>query len=351
MDDSLTRSIISAFKKNLCSESDPIGLEKTFFEINSDLEEIGNETIDFPFSLTRAKMLYESHYWNEVCPNVKLFEYIVSDGQNQRCCWRVLIGSSNGDVLIGTKELPIYQPTFSKHSSKGFKRAVSATIFSALKDMQIDGSISSLTFTSIFPDTDELTDWQINIHKTGAECLVKYDIYVDLSQSQEELWSALRKSYKPLINRSKKLWTIEIIDQPEVEKLIDFRVLHASEAGRITRSESTWRSQLEMIRQGNAFMIQTRTTDSELIGCAFLAHSNYEAIYFSGAYRRDMFDLPIAHVIQWNAICELKRRGIKWYNLGEYYFAKGNDFSQKEENISFFKSGFSTNLHRRYIYR
>jgi FemAB family protein len=253
--------------------------------------------------------------------------------------------------LIGTKEIPIYEPVFSKSSSKGFKRAVSTTIFSALKHVQMVGSVSTLTFTSIFPDTDELTDWQINIHKTGVECLVKYDIYVDLSRSQEELWSSIRKSYKPLINRGKKLWSIEIIDQPEVEKMLDFRKLHANEAGRITRSESTWRTQLEMIRQGNAFMIQTRTLDGELIGCALFAHSNYEAIYFSAAYRRELFNLPIAHVIQWNAICELKRRGISWYNLGEYYFPQGNNFSQKEENISFFKSGFSTNLHKRFIYR
>jgi FemAB family protein len=341
---------VSDFQRYLCGETALLGLTSSFEEVTSENRENAHEVIELPYSLTRIKMIYELHYWNKVIPNSKLYEYKVSDGSRQHCYWRVVIGSSHHGLLIGTTEFPIYEPLFSLGSSNEFKSKVNSVIFTALSRVLMLHSISNATYTSFFPNTLDLTDWQVKIQKTGAECIVKYDLYVDLSRSIEDLWSSIRKSYKSLINKGKKLWDIEIIDQPNVGKLDEFKELHAKAAGRITRSESTWRTQLEMIRQGNAFMIQVRSMEKDLIGCALFAHNNYEAVYFSAAIDKHQTKLPINHAIQWQAICELKRRGVKWYNLGEFYFPKDSTLSEKEENITFFKTGFNTDLHRRYIY-
>lgn len=153
-----------------------------------------------------------------------------------------------------------------------------------------------------------------------------------------------RKSYKSLINKGLRLFKINIIDAnsglSRVNEAINtIRALHFKESGRQTRSIKTWEIQGEMILRNQAFLVEL-LYENEVIGSALFQHSRVLSVYSVAAYRRDMFNLPIGHVIQHAAIEHLCNLKIDHHILGDISFSE----DKKEFNISSFKEGFSNNI-------
>jgi lipid II:glycine glycyltransferase (peptidoglycan interpeptide bridge formation enzyme) len=64
-----------------------------------------------------------------------------------------------------------------------------------------------------------------------------------------------------------------------------------------------------------------------------------------GVYDRKLFELPLGHLVQYSAIKEMKRRGLRWYKLGSMALPHlKSDLSEKEISISHFKEGFATHF-------
>ena len=74
---------------------------------------------------------------------------------------------------------------------------------------------------------------------------------------------------------------------------------------------------------------------------SFFRHSNNEAIYSSGVYRRELFDKPLGHYAQYLAIKYMKKINLKWYKIG--HISNANISDEKQKNISSFKKKFITN--------
>ena len=88
-----------------------------------------------------------------------------------------------------------------------------------------------------------------------------------------------------------------------------------------------------------------------MIGGGYFTFSKNEAVYSIGAYDRNLFDKPIGHVIQYEAIQEFIKRKIDWYKLGSIENYNDNDeFSKKMKSIQSFKNGFATHIMSEYIY-
>jgi len=190
----------------------------------------------------------------------------------------------------------------------------------------------------------------------GAKVSVKHDLYVDLTLSSEEIKAHFRKSYRPLISKGQKLWKLEEIDSSSPNKKetwIEFKFLHQQAAGRMTRSNETWDLQFNMIERDEAVLIILRDSSvcNAIIGAAFFEFTGDEGLYAVGAYKRDMFDRPIGHVIQDYAISLMKQRGLRYYSLGERAFP--SDYpkpTNKEVSISLFKQGFASHIFPRFIF-
>lgn len=167
-----------------------------------------------------------------------------------------------------------------------------------------------------------------------------YAIAIPLCYPEDILWSHIRKRYKSLIHKGEREFQCRLIDANTVTKedIEAFRLLHKSVSGRSTRSHASWIQQFEAIKANEAFSVFL-LLEGNLVGASYFLCGLTRCYYGVGAYRRELFDRPVAHVALWQAIREAKRRGCAFFDVGRWH-AKTSNAPEKEQNISHFKRGF-----------
>ncbi|MDO8651864.1 MAG: FemAB family protein [Undibacterium sp.] len=199
-----------------------------------------------------------------------------------------------------------------------------------------------------------LTEWHQQWMTSGATVSVRHDLYIDLSLTLEQIRASFRKSYRPLISSGLKLWSVESITQENINESVwaEFKSLHRQVSGRVTRDDQTWALQYQMILRGEAMLIVLRdaTNSHRMVGAGFFQMTRDEGVYAVAAYDRELFDMPVGHVVQMSAIEIMKQRGLRWYRIGERFFPSDTPQpNEKELAISLFKQGFATHLLPRFI--
>jgi len=199
-----------------------------------------------------------------------------------------------------------------------------------------------------------ISEWYLACAQHADTIKLNHQIYIDLYQDLDTIKNNFRKSYKPLIGKALRLWNPAILGPKEItnEHWREFRELHYMVSGcRNTRSEKSWMSQLSHICSGQAFLVTLRDEDHKLVGGGFFYHTRDHASYATAAYDRTLFDKPLGHLIQWIAINELKRLGVKLYTIGLLPFKNSVPKpSEKDFSIALFKSGFSNTVRIQYVF-
>jgi len=167
-------------------------------------------------------------------------------------------------------------------------------------------------------------------------CLIEY------GKKEELLWSDVRKSYRPLINKAIRTYKSVIIGQNnfDFDLCEEFRKMHHLAAGRITRPANTFYCMYEMIKSGNAFLILIQNTDLKTIGAYyFLVHGPY-GFYGSAATDPSLDSQSgVGHLGLWSGILFAKKQGCQFMDLGQLLMRPGG-VTEKEKNIFLFKTGF-----------
>ena len=181
-------------------------------------------------------------------------------------------------------------------------------------------------FTALFSDLDKKYG-----KAYGKEREFKSGDFYIIDLTQDDLKKRLRKSYKSLVNKQDG-----IIFTPSVRNL---QKLHMKVAGRKTRSDETWNIQQEMIDVGEAFVIELYK-DGTLISAALFYKNDYCCYYAVAASLKGVNSHPVI----WAAIQYCKAEGLVRFELGEKLQG-----TEKEKNISKFKSGFGAALEKRIV--
>lgn len=183
-------------------------------------------------------------------------------------------------------------------------------------------------------------EYYTKISTTGIE----YNSYVDLSLSEEEIKSNIRKSYKSLVNWGEKNLKTNLIDHAnaDFEKFSDFRDFHIAIAGRKTRSEKSWSLQFELIKRNEGFLVLGYYNEQLASGSLILYGKN-EAYYGVGVYDRELMskNIAVGHYNILYAIYHAKKIGLNSINLG---FLSNVSNNEKEKNIFKFKAGFTNRI-------
>jgi hypothetical protein len=187
----------------------------------------------------------------------------------------------------------------------------------------------------------ELSDFCIALLKAGFHAAPYYTQILDLQESVETLKQGIRKSYKSLISWGEKNLSPVIYDSQTITEVAfrSFHALHVEAAGRETRSKASWDIQLDQIRRNEAFLVLGTLDDKPVSGALFLTSPAY-CYYGVGASDRALFEKPLSHAILWAGILEAKRKGMLSFEMGELVHLYDAGYSEKEKNISLFKSGF-----------
>jgi FemAB family protein len=191
----------------------------------------------------------------------------------------------------------------------------------------------------------QLPYWHSLAMMQGAQLSGRHRLVADLQTTATAYHQQLRKSYKALINKARKLWQVSIDTAGDAEKFAAFQGLHEQVAGRQTRPASTWQAQFDAILTGAAYALYLHDSAGELVGASLFNRSRDEAYYAVGVYRRELFDQPLAHLSLDEAIRFARQQGLQRCILGtRAYPGDAQPPNAKEEKIAFFKEGFASGL-------
>lgn len=242
--------------------------------------------------------------------------------------------SSNGELIL----FPFFEKGVDQNLRELINILFAETLiwFSESKKITISGFQEYEI--SITPRVTEI----LKLHKFSIG--ERQVFYKDCKGSRSDLWKSIRKSYKPYINNASEYLEIGIATGYGESKVFDqFRDLHKVVAERVTRSVETWNHQRDEMLQGKSFLCFAKYS-GELVGGALICHNTNSALYSVGAYRRDLNDLHLGHILQWSSILYLNRMNISKYRIGDVKIKGSDQASTKENSIALFKRGFSDSL-------
>ena len=175
-----------------------------------------------------------------------------------------------------------------------------------------------------------------NEHQT-----LTYNI-IDLRKEKEEIWLSVRNGYRSLINKTKSICKVKIIDKNQFDEsdCEQYRKLHAHASGKSTRSIETFKMMYSMIKHGYAFLILIENEEKTLASTLCFT-SGTVARYASSAQLNSIPNtIGAGHLALWSAIEYCYQNKIMFFNTSicEKDFKTSDD--EKINSINFFKRGY-----------
>lgn len=163
---------------------------------------------------------------------------------------------------------------------------------------------------------------------------------LSLEKSEEELLAGMRKTTRYEIKKAINLG-VKIKRSTDPEDIMDFFKLQLELAKRQKFVPFSYKFLYEQFRvfakEGKA-LLYSAYYGSKLLAQAFIIFYNSEAVYHYGVSTDEGRDFPGAYLIQWEAIKEAQKRGLKRYNF--WGVAKEESTKHRFYKISIFKRGF-----------
>lgn len=304
-----------------------------------------------PVDYSSAMIDYQIEYWTGngvACKDISLLLF-----HDHRVCglWPLsLTGQEDGTWRVGSNGAALRSPLFVSGLPQKSVKSLTANCLAFARKLGLTSGSSQLEMVEAFVDTPGLSEWYGRLMEEGACVTVRHDLFLDLSKTMVEIKAGFRKSYKALVTSGSLLWKVQVASDVAEQLWEEFRLLHRTVAGRSTRSDESWRLQHEALVNGQAFFVCLRDDRDRMVGGGLFHVTAHEGLYAIGAYDRSLFDKPLGHVVQYHAIEEMKRRGLRWYKLGARAFPADMPApSEKDLQISNFKSGFASHLYPAYM--
>lgn len=301
-----------------------------------------------PVSHAYQFVLYQNEYFKEYCDEYINCSIILYNKKEAIGIWPLSVSLKEGRWRLSSWDGDFVLPPILLDllGIKG-KRKIYSQCFEICdeicRELEIDQWVSKESGIS-----GEVSLWIRMLLERKNSCQrMSVEAWVDLSEEQDKIFSSFRKSYKSCITKGERLWDSEIINRSCSEEKIEscfhsFEKLHIEVAGRRTRTHETWEKQCCSVKQTNDFAVLLYDKECKLVGASLYNTSGSFGYYGVGAYKRELFEFPLAHVSQWKAIKYMKEIGLRWYHLGtRFYEADWNEPTSKEISIGHFKEGFA----------
>lgn len=163
---------------------------------------------------------------------------------------------------------------------------------------------------------------------------------LDLSKPEEELLSEMRKATRYEIRKAEKIGVkIESSKEDSIIKgFYDLQLETAKRQKFVPFSYEFFAEQFKVFFDSDNALVYTASFESKILAQAFIIFYGNEAVYHYGVSTEEGRRYPGAYLIQWEAIKEAKRRGMKKYNF--WGVAPEGNKTHRFAGVSLFKRGF-----------
>ncbi len=142
---------------------------------------------------------------------------------------------------------------------------------------------------------------------------------VDLSRSIEELRKGLQQKWRNCLNKSERLEITYEAGSSDVlmdELLDDYKML-LDNVGFVTNlSPEFVRTMQSLLPDSRKMLIFAGRQDGEKLGSILIALYGNTCMYLIGATNNAGRKANANYYLIWNAVCEMKKRGYRWFDLG-----------------------------------
>ena len=163
---------------------------------------------------------------------------------------------------------------------------------------------------------------------------------LDLAGSEEELLAGMRKATRYEIKKANSLG-ISVSATDEVSAIKDFynlQVLTSRRQKFVPFTRRFLEEQFKIFSQAKKALLYSAKIGDQLLAQAFVIFYGQEAAYHYGASAQEGRKYPGAYLIQWEAIKEARKRGMKRYNF--WGVAPADQKRHRFFGVSVFKRGF-----------
>lgn len=173
------------------------------------------------------------------------------------------------------------------------------------------------------------------MHNMDAElCLV-----LPLISSEEQLLANMRKSHRYLIRKAEKM-DIKIIKTTDEKEIDSFLSLYKDlSARKHFVPHKGIKDEFLIFSKEDQAMLFLAKFEEKIIAGALILFVGDMAIYHHGASLSAFKHIPASYLIQWNAIKEARKRGMKYYNF--WGVAPSEAKNHPWQGLTLFKLGFS----------
>lgn len=301
-----------------------------------------------PTLYTKANISYELAYQEGHGGKWLDMSCTIMWGKDDAAIWPITLSQRDSQILITSQGQPLLPPLFSETIKRSVRKEITKSCVNFLAMLSEFFQIEEIISSDPFTNSLGLSEWNLLLSVSGAECTIHYDLYLQIHSSIDLILMGFRRTLRDYIKEGQKLWQHGILsaDSESIDKVWqEFQDLHLEASGRLTRSIKSWDLQKKAIIDNNAFLVFLRSDNGRMIGGGYFTFSRDEGVYSVAAYDRSLFKLPIGHLVQYIAIENFIKREIPWYKLGNLPFPSEKPKpSEKELSIAVFKKQFSSHV-------
>ncbi|MFA7314671.1 MAG: peptidoglycan bridge formation glycyltransferase FemA/FemB family protein [Candidatus Magasanikbacteria bacterium] len=192
-------------------------------------------------------------------------------------------------------------------------------------------------------DTNKDIYQKLGFKKSPIHALAETTWLLDLTKSEEEILANMNKNHRNLINRCLRE-KVKVIFSNDKKALEEFNILHdyTSKKHNFTRFSNSYveKEFLAFQKDDEVSVLKAYLQNNpKLDSSAVVYFYGNSAAYRHGASLVQDKKIPTSYILQWSAIQEAKKRGLKYYNF--WGIAPDNaPTNHPFKGITHFKKGF-----------
>ncbi len=276
--------------------------------------------------------LFQSWPWGEVerAVGARVWRFGLFQGSQLAGVFQVFAVRARRGPFLHVRHGPIF---------KNQSREAWNAVLSFLRELALRERVWFVRLGPQIPDTSGYRALLLSLgvrpapmHGMDAEfCWV-----LDIGKSDEELLSLMRKTTRYEIRRAEKLG-VEVVVSQKDDGVAAFLELYKKTSKRhgFVPHHAVAEEFSIFSKNGRALLLAGFYEGKLLAGAVVLFYGN-QAIYHHGASLPSK--VPVSYLVQWRAIMEAKKRGMKLYNL--WGIAPDDKQNHPWRGITLFKKGF-----------